>query len=76
MNIRNGLVASASALGLMLTSQGAGAFDMMEVGEWKVEFSGNVNGFVSDVKLRVRSGGTRSVGPRLRVAFRRRLRRQ
>ena len=49
MNIRNGLLASASALGLMLTSQGAGAFDMMEVGEWKVEFSGNVNGFLSDV---------------------------
>jgi len=34
----------------MLTSQGAGAFGMMEVGEWKVEFSGNVNGFISDVK--------------------------
>ncbi len=50
MNVRKGLVASASALGLMLTSQGAGAFGMMEVGEWKVEFSGNVNGFVSDVK--------------------------
>lgn len=50
MNVRNGLVASASALGLMLTSQGAGAFGMMDVGEWKVEFSGNVNGFVSDVK--------------------------
>ena len=49
MNIRNGLLASASALGLMLTSQGAGAFDMMEVGEWKVEFGGNVNGFLSDV---------------------------
>ena len=49
MNIRNGLVASASALGLMLTSQGAGAFDMIEVGDWKVEFSGNVNGFLSDV---------------------------
>jgi predicted porin len=50
MKIRNGLVASAIALGLMLTSQGAGAFDMIEVGEWKVEFSGNVNGFLSDVK--------------------------
>lgn len=50
MNVRKGLVASASALGLMLTSQGAGAFGMMEVGEWKVEFSGNVNGFISDVK--------------------------
>jgi predicted porin len=50
MNIRNGFVASASALGLMLASQGAGAFDMIEVGEWKVEFSGNINGFLSDVK--------------------------
>jgi predicted porin len=50
MTIRNGLVASASALVLMLTSPGAGAFDMIEVGEWKVEFSGNVNGFLSDVK--------------------------
>jgi predicted porin len=49
MKIRNGLVASASALVLMLTSQGAGAFDMIEVGDWKVEFSGNVNGFLSDV---------------------------
>jgi predicted porin len=49
MNIRNGLVASAGALGLMLASQGAGAFDMIEVGDWKVEFSGNVNGFLSDV---------------------------
>jgi hypothetical protein len=34
----------------MLSSQGAGAFGMMEVGEWKVEFSGNVNAFASDVK--------------------------
>ena len=49
MNIRNGLLASASALGLMLTSQGAGAFDVLKVGEWNVEFSGNVNGFLSDV---------------------------
>jgi len=56
MNIRNGLVATASALGLMLTSQGAGAFGMMEVGEWKIEFSGNVNGFVSDVKCNAGSG--------------------
>jgi predicted porin len=50
MNIRNGLVAPLCALGLMLTSLAAGAFDMIEVGEWKVEFSGNVNGFLSDVK--------------------------
>ncbi len=49
MNIRYGLVASAGALGLMLASQGARAFDMIEVGDWKVEFSGNVNGFLSDV---------------------------
>jgi predicted porin len=56
MNVRNGLVASASALGLLLTSQGAGAFGMMEVGEWKVEFSGNVNGFVSDVKCDAGAG--------------------
>ena len=49
MNIRNGL-ASAGAMGLMLTSQGAAALDMIEVGDWKVEFSGNVNGFLSDVK--------------------------
>ena len=50
MNIRNGLVAPVFALGLTLTSHAAGAFDMIEVGEWKVEFSGNVNGFLSDVK--------------------------
>ncbi len=50
MKVRKRLVASASALGLMLMSQVAGAFGMMEVGEWKVEFSGNVNGFISDVK--------------------------
>lgn len=57
MKVRKGLVAFASALGLMLTSQGAGAFGMMEVGEWKVEFSGNVNAFVSDVKCEGDPGG-------------------
>ncbi len=56
MNVHKGLVASASALGLILTSQGAGAFGMMDVGEWKVEFSGNVNGFVSDVKCDAGAG--------------------
>jgi len=56
MNVRKGLVASASAMGLMLMSQGAGAFGMMEVGEWKVEFSGNVNGFISDVKCDAGAG--------------------
>ncbi|HSD75437.1 MAG TPA: hypothetical protein VLB75_11765 [Steroidobacteraceae bacterium] len=50
MNVRKGLLASASCMGLMLSSQGAGAFGMMEVGDWKIEFSGNVNAFLSDVK--------------------------
>lgn len=50
MKVCKRLVVSASSLGLLLASQGAGAFGMMEVGEWMVEFSGNVNGFVSDVK--------------------------
>ena len=49
MNVRRGVVACAGALGLTLASQGAGAFGMMDVGEWKVEFSGNVNGFLSNV---------------------------
>lgn len=61
MNVRKRLAASASALGLMLTSQGAGAFGMMEVGEWKVEFSGNVNGFISDVKCDADSNPTNGV---------------
>ncbi|HEY7446701.1 MAG TPA: hypothetical protein VH702_01055, partial [Vicinamibacterales bacterium] len=50
MNVRKGLFASGGLLGLMLASQSAGAFGMMEVGEWKIEFSGNVNAFASDVK--------------------------
>jgi predicted porin len=49
MNVRRGVFACAGALGLTLASQGAGAFGMMDVGEWKVEFSGNVNGFLSNV---------------------------
>ncbi len=49
MNVRRGVLACAGALGLTLASQGAGAFGMMDVGEWKVEFSGNVNGFLSNV---------------------------
>lgn len=50
MKVGKRLVASGSALGLLLASQGAGAFGMMEVGDWMVDFSGNVNGFISDVK--------------------------
>jgi hypothetical protein len=49
MTVRKGLCVSAGVMGLML-SQGAGAFGMMEVGDWKIEFSGNVNAFASDVK--------------------------
>ena len=49
MKIRMHVLTCAIALALMLASQGASAFGMMDVGEWKVEFSGNVNGFVSHV---------------------------
>jgi predicted porin len=56
MKICRQVVACACALGLTLTSQIAGAFGMMEVGEWKVEFSGNVNAFVSDVKCESGAG--------------------
>src|SRR5687768_15079458 len=56
MKICRHVVACAGALGLTLTSQIAGAFGMMEVGEWKVEFSGNVNAFVSDVKCESGAG--------------------
>jgi predicted porin len=48
MKILKRVVVCASALGLTVASQVAGAFGMMEVGEWKVEFSGNVNAFVHD----------------------------
>ena len=57
MNVRRGVFACASALGLTLASQGAGAFGMMDVGEWKVEFSGNVNGFLSNVDCTSDSAG-------------------
>src|SRR5687767_6570552 len=50
------VIASLSALGLMLASQNAGAFGMMKVGEWNMEFSGNINGFVSDVKCDAGAG--------------------
>src|SRR5687768_2532978 len=56
MKICRHVVACACALGLTLASQIAGAFGMMEVGEWKVEFSGNVNAFVSDVKCESGAG--------------------
>lgn len=56
MNVRR-VFACASALGLVLASQGAGAFGMMDVGDWKVEFSGNVNGFLSNVDCSSDSAG-------------------
>ena len=60
MNVRKGLFACAS-VGLLLASQGAFGFGMMEVGEWKVEFSGNVNGFISDVKCEADSNPANGV---------------
>lgn len=56
MNVRKRVVACAGALSLTLGSQLAGAFGMMEVGEWQVEFSGNINGFISDVKCESGAG--------------------
>jgi predicted porin len=56
MKVRKRLVASTTALGLLLASQGAGALDAIEVGEWKIDFSGNINGFVSDVKCESPAG--------------------
>ena len=49
MKLRERVGASAGALGLLLVSQSAGAFGVLEVGDWKVDFSGNINGFLSDV---------------------------
>src|SRR6266850_4715548 len=57
MNVRAQLVACAGALGLALMSQSAGAFGMMDVGEWKVQFSGNVNGYLSNVDCKNSTGG-------------------
>src|SRR4029453_6918833 len=47
MNIRRILAGSVPAAALMLTSQGASAFGMMEVGDWQVEFGGNVNAYLT-----------------------------
>src|SRR5262245_2270761 len=48
MNIRRILAGSVPAAALMLASQGASGFGMMEVGDWQVEFGGNVNGYVTE----------------------------
>jgi predicted porin len=57
MKVARRLVASTSALALLLASEGAAALDAIEVGEWKIDFSGNINGFVSDVKCESPAGG-------------------
>ena len=56
MNVRTRLVACAGALGLASLSQAAGAFGMMDVGEWKLQFSGNVNGYLSNVDCKNSTG--------------------
>ena len=43
MKVDKRLVASTGALALLLASQGAAALDAIEVGEWKIDFSGNIN---------------------------------
>jgi predicted porin len=62
MKVRKRLVASTTALGLLLASQGAGALDAIEVGEWKIDFSGNINGFFSDVSCESPAGGGAVLG--------------
>ena len=57
MKVDKRLVASTGALALLLASQGAAALDAIEVGEWKIDFSGNINGFASDVKCESPAGG-------------------
>src|SRR5262245_9715239 len=47
MKIRRVLAGSVPAAALLLASQGASGFGMMEVGEWQVEFGGNVNAFLT-----------------------------
>jgi hypothetical protein len=57
MKVAKRLVASTSALTLLLASHGAVALDAIDVGEWKIDFSGNINGFASDVKCDAPSSG-------------------
>jgi hypothetical protein len=69
MKVDKKLVASTSALALLLASQGAAALDAIEVGEWKIDFSGNINGFASDVKCESPAGGATVGGGRARGAL-------
>lgn len=56
-------LAVLSCAGLLSTlSSTAGAFGMMEVGDWEVEFSGNVNGFWTNVECDADLNGVVSGG--------------
>ncbi|HKR35208.1 MAG TPA: porin [Steroidobacteraceae bacterium] len=57
MKVDTRLVALLGALAPLLASPGAAALDAIEVGEWKIDFSGNINGFASDVKCESPAGG-------------------
>ena len=57
MKVAMRLVASTSASALLLASQSAAALDAIDVGEWKIDFSGNINGFASDVKCDAPASG-------------------
>lgn len=50
MNIRRIWAGSVPAVAMLLASQGASGFGMMEVGDWQVEFGGNVNAFLTSVQ--------------------------
>ena len=51
------IVALSSAGVLSALSSTAGAFGMMEVGDWEVEFSGNVNAFLTQVECEADANG-------------------
>src|SRR6267142_651106 len=55
-HLRTRLAACGGVAGFSLLSQDAGAFGMMDVGEWKLQFSGNVNGYLSNVDCKNSTG--------------------
>jgi predicted porin len=57
MKTRRLLAGSAPAVALLLASQGASGFGMMEVGDWQVEFGGNVNAYLTQVDCDNKDGG-------------------
>jgi predicted porin len=62
MNIRRVLAGTVPATALLLASQGASGFGMMEVGDWQVEFGGNVNAYLTSVKCDPDPGGPVDAG--------------